>query len=79
MVSELIAQYGLDVVQAYMGYIQHNAEVAVRDMLKMVAKDAKRRMGKSVLEAEDFMDDGSRIRLTVTLDEEKGSAYCDFT
>ncbi len=31
--SELIDGYGLDVVQAYMGFIQKNAEVAVREML----------------------------------------------
>ncbi|XP_072388025.1 5-oxoprolinase isoform X1 [Diabrotica undecimpunctata] len=79
LVCELIDQYGLDVVQAYMGHIQNNAEVAVRDMLKHVAKEAKSRIGKSQLEAEDFMDDGSKIKLTVSLDEEKGSAYCDFT
>lgn len=33
---ELITEYGLDVVQAYMGHIQANAEVAVRAMLKEV-------------------------------------------
>ncbi|CAG9859662.1 unnamed protein product [Phyllotreta striolata] len=79
LVGELIDQYGLEVVQAYMGHIQSNAEVAVRDMLKAVAGEARRRIGESVLMAEDFMDDGSRIRLAVTLDEENGSAYCDFT
>lgn len=79
LVGELIQQYGLDVVQAYMGHIQTNAEVAVRDMLKTVAKDAKNRTGKSVLEAEELMDDGSRIYLKVTLNEEEGSALCDFT
>ncbi|XP_023348748.1 5-oxoprolinase-like [Eurytemora carolleeae] len=41
LVSELIDQYGLDVVQAYMGHIQHNAEVAVREMLKIIGKKAK--------------------------------------
>ncbi|XP_053618619.1 5-oxoprolinase isoform X2 [Plodia interpunctella] len=34
LVGELIDQYGLDVVQAYMSHIQRNAELAVRDMLK---------------------------------------------
>lgn len=78
MVGELIDQYGLDIVQAYMSHIQTNAEVAVRDMLKEVAKDAKYRTGSSVLEAEDFMDDGSPIKLKVVLDEQIGSALCDF-
>lgn len=79
LVSELIQQYGLEVVQAYMGHIQTNAEVAVRDMLRSVARDAKERTGRSILEAEEFMDDGSRIYLKVTLNENEGSALCDFT
>lgn len=79
LVKELIDQYGLKVVQAYMGHIQSNAELAVRDMLKEVAKDASKRTGKIVLEAEDFMDDGSPIRLKVTLNEVLGSAICDFS
>lgn len=36
LVCELIDQYGLAVVQAYMGYIQTSAEMAVRDLLKKV-------------------------------------------
>lgn len=79
LVTELIQQYGLDVVQAYMGHIQSNAEVAVRDMLKEVASDALKRTGRSELEAEELMDDGSRIYLKVTLDGKDGSALCDFT
>lgn len=79
LVGELIEQYGLQVVQAYMKHIQTNAEVAVRDMLKEVARDALERTGKSELEAEERMDDGSVIYLKVTLDGEKGSALCDFT
>ena len=35
--KELITSYGMDVVQAYMLYIQENAEVAVREMLKEIA------------------------------------------
>jgi hypothetical protein len=37
LVQELIGQYSLAVVQAYMQHIQHNAEMAVRDMLKDIA------------------------------------------
>ncbi|XP_055854712.1 5-oxoprolinase [Episyrphus balteatus] len=79
LVSELIDSYGLHVVQAYMNFIQQNAELAVRDMLKQIAKDAKERTGSTVLEAVDRMDDGSPIKLRVTIDEEVGSAVCDFT
>lgn len=78
LVCELIDQYGLDVVQAYMNHIQSNAEIAVRDMLKEVAKDALDRTGKNILEAEDRMDDGSLIKLKVTLNQIDGSAVCDF-
>lgn len=38
LVTELIDAYGLNVVQAYMNYIQQNAEEAVRDMLKEIGK-----------------------------------------
>ncbi|KAG5531335.1 hypothetical protein RHGRI_026077 [Rhododendron griersonianum] len=37
LIKELIEQYGLDTVQAYMVYVQVNAEEAVREMLKSVA------------------------------------------
>lgn len=79
LVGELIDQYGLEVVQAYMKHIQTNAEVAVRDMLKEVAKDALERTGKSELDAEERMDDGSVIFLKVSLDGSQGTALCDFS
>lgn len=37
LVGELIEQYSLEVVQAYMAHIQKNAELAVRDMLKVIS------------------------------------------
>lgn len=79
LVSELIGVYGLHVVQAYMNYIQQNAELAVRDMLKEIAANTQQRTGQTVLEAEQRMDDGSPIRLRVTIDAATGSALCDFT
>lgn len=77
--NELIDQYGLNVVQAYMDHIQTNAEVAVRNMLKQVAAEALKRTGCTVLTGEDRMDDGSLIKLTVSLDSKEGTAICDFT
>ena len=65
LVTELIDSYGLDVVQAYMNHIQENAEVAVRQVLKKFGKKAQEESGKSVLHAQDFMDDGSMIALKV--------------
>lgn len=79
LVGELIDQYGLDVVQAYMTHIQKNAELAVRDMLKEIANNALAKTGCTVLKATEYLDNGTPIALTVTLDKELGSAICDFT
>ena len=73
----LVAEYGLGVVQAYMGHIQANAERAVRAMLATFS----RRQGLpavGTVKAEDFMDDGTPIRLAVTIDREQGAAVFDF-
>lgn len=69
-----MAYYGLEVVQQYMSYVRHNAEMAVRSLLKEVASKSGR-----VLEAEDFMDDGTNIRLHVEIDPSQGSAIFDFS
>lgn len=61
-------------VQAYMEHIQHHAELAVRDLLRDVAV----RSGTSILTAEDSMDDGSLIKLTIKIDPREGSALFDF-
>ena len=77
LMGELIDQYGLTVVQAYMKHIQDNAEVAVREMLT----DLSTRLGLrevDTLHASDFMDDGSRIQLALTIDRRDGSATFDF-
>lgn len=88
LVCELIDGYGLDVVQAYMQYIQENAELAVRDMLRTIAKREVVKLGGSggdempqvaVLCAEERMDDGSPIKVRITVDAVQGSAVCDFT
>lgn len=79
LVKELIDCYGLAVVQAYMGYIQSNAELAVRDMLKEFARRRRQQTGSLEVEAEDQMDDGTPIRLKVQINEEEGSAVFDFS
>ena len=71
----MIESYGLDVVQSYMHHIQENAEVAVRQMLREFGQ----KLGKNELVAEEFMDDGTKIRLTVKLNPDVGSAVFDFT
>ncbi|XP_076146266.1 5-oxoprolinase [Alosa pseudoharengus] len=79
LVSELIGSYRLAVVQAYMGYIQSNAELAVRDMLKEFARRRRQQTGSLEVESEDHMDDGTPIRLRVQINEQEGSAVFDFT
>ncbi|KAG0257018.1 hypothetical protein BG011_004203 [Mortierella polycephala] len=74
LVKGLIAEYGLDVVQAYMMHIRKNAEMAVRDLLK---RALRRSEGKDLV-ATDFMDDGSRISLRVEINPNDGSAVFDF-
>ncbi|XP_061660932.1 5-oxoprolinase [Syngnathoides biaculeatus] len=79
LVGELIDCYGLAVVQAYMGYIQSNAELAVRDMLRDFARRRRQQTGSLEVESEDFMDDGTPIRLRVNINEDEGTAVFDFT
>jgi len=79
LVNELIDEYSLPVVQAYMAHIQANAEVAVRDMLKVIGIKAQQKTGRSVLSAKDAMDDGSPIQLQVRIDVTRGEAVFDFT
>jgi len=75
LILDLISVYGLDVVQAYMGHIQNNAELAVRQMLK----DFGEKLGKHTLTSHDYMDDGTKIQLKVTIQPKDGSAIFDFT
>ena len=74
LLGELVHEYGLKTVEAYMHFIQKNAELSVRHMLKEFAEK-----NGSTAHAIDFMDDGSPIELTVTIDKETGSAVFDFT
>lgn len=85
LINELIEQYGLETVQAYMNHVQANAEEAVREMLKSVAArvtSESKRSGEGdlvTIEEEDYMDDGSSIHLKLTIDSRKGEAFFDFS
>ncbi|KAJ6396440.1 hypothetical protein OIU77_021470 [Salix suchowensis] len=85
LIKELIEQYGLETVQAYMTYVQLNAEEAVREMLKSVAARVSSQSDKFgennnvTIEEEDSMDDGSVIHLKLTIDSNKGEAFFDFS
>lgn len=75
LIHSLIADYGMNVVQFYMQEIQSVSELAVRTLLKEVAKQNE---GKS-LQAVDYMDDGTPIRLKVDINADTGEATFDFT
>ena len=78
LLTEMVEKYSLEVVQAYMGHIQTNAENAVRSMLKEFSTNMNLKPIDTI-EAEELLDDGSPIRLTLTIDREKGSAVFDFS
>ncbi|CBF78035.1 hypothetical protein AN8779.2 [Aspergillus nidulans FGSC A4] len=73
LVQALIGEYTLPTVQLYMGAIQSNAELAVRSYLTTV----RERLGPH-LTATDQMDNGTLIRLSVSISPD-GSATFDFT
>lgn len=75
LVNEMIRQFGLKGVQRYMKFIQENATRCVRDMLISIAS----KLGTSTLEAYDYMDDGSMIKLKINIDPNQGTASFDFT
>lgn len=75
LISTLMEDYGEAVVKFYMTSIQENAEQSVRTLLKQVYK----RFEGQDLSAEEFMDDGSPIKLKVTIDPDKGEAVFDFS
>lgn len=62
-----------------MNHIQDNAEIAVRDMLKTVGKKLIEKTQHHSITSSDYMDDGSEIRLELSIDTHKGEAVCDFT
>jgi 5-oxoprolinase (ATP-hydrolysing) len=65
---KMVAHFGLDVVQAYMGHVQTNAEESVRRVLGAL-KD-----GRFCYE----MDSGAKICVAIKVDREKREAVIDF-
>ncbi|MCU0884877.1 MAG: hydantoinase B/oxoprolinase family protein [Beijerinckiaceae bacterium] len=71
-VSELkkvIASFGIEVVQAYMGHVQDNAEESVRRVLDRL-KDSTYTFA---------MDNGRQITVSITVDRARREATVDFT
>jgi 5-oxoprolinase (ATP-hydrolysing) len=67
--KKIIADYGLDVVTAYMGHVQDNAAESVRRVLD--------RLHDSAFSYE--MDQGAVIRVKISVDKQKREATVDFT
>jgi len=66
---QMVEQFGLDVVSAYMGHVQDNAEECVRRAIDLL-KDGS---------FELTMDDGSVIKLAIHIDRDRREATIDFT
>jgi 5-oxoprolinase (ATP-hydrolysing) len=66
----MVAQFGLDVVAAYMGHVQDNAAESVRQVLDRLPEEA----------AFSYeMDEGCFINVRIAVDREKREALVDFT
>ncbi|XOF34576.1 MAG: hydantoinase B/oxoprolinase family protein [Candidatus Electrothrix sp. YB6] len=78
LILEMADQYGLAAVQAYMGHVRDAAEAAVRTCLREIS--LRRNMAEQdTVEAVDYLDDGSPIRLRLSIDRREGSAVFDFS
>ena len=66
---KMVAQFGLDVVEAYMQHVQDNAAESVRRVID--------RLHDSSFSYE--MDQGTFIKVKITVDKEKREATVDFT
>jgi 5-oxoprolinase (ATP-hydrolysing) len=67
--GKMVSHFGLDVVQAYMGHVQDNAEESVRRVIDVLMDSA--------FEVE--MDQGTTIAVSIRVDKKNRSAVVDFT
>jgi 5-oxoprolinase (ATP-hydrolysing) len=67
--GKMVAQYGLDVVQAYMGHVQDNAAASVARVIEQLEP--------SSFEVET--DTGARIKVALRVDRAAAKATVDFT
>ncbi|KAJ0317094.1 hypothetical protein Brms1b_005127 [Colletotrichum noveboracense] len=74
LIRALMEEFGKPVVHFYMTKIQENAEVSVRKYLL----SAYKRFGSKPLKAVDYLDNGSRMQVSITIDE-SGFGTFDFT
>jgi 5-oxoprolinase (ATP-hydrolysing) len=67
--GKMVSHFGLDVVRAYMGHVQDNAEESVRRVID-VLKDGSFTYP---------MDNGQQVRVSISIDREKRAAVVDFS
>ncbi|HKJ73075.1 MAG TPA: hydantoinase B/oxoprolinase family protein, partial [Alphaproteobacteria bacterium] len=67
--KRMVAQFGLDVVNAYMGHVRDNAEESVRRVIGVLKDGA----------FEAPLDIGATIKVAITIDREARGATIDFT
>ncbi|KAG7839818.1 hypothetical protein KL942_003429 [Ogataea angusta] len=76
LLVDLFKEYGVETVLFYMRNVKKTAEMAVRAALRKLAQTHR---GKLPLRAEEVLDTGSKIVVTIDINEEDGSAVYDFT
>ncbi|HYW19720.1 MAG TPA: hydantoinase B/oxoprolinase family protein [Nodularia sp. (in: cyanobacteria)] len=67
--QKMVTQYGLETVTAYMKFVQDNAEESVRRAINLLQDGS----------FTYAMDNGAKIKVTVTIDKANRSASIDFT
>lgn len=67
--TKITAQFGLDVIHAYMGHVQDNAEESVRRVLDVLRDSAFTYP----------LDSGAQIKVAISVDKAKREATLDFT
>jgi len=78
--QRMVAHYGVETVQAYMGFVRDNAEFSIRKAIGELTKAKVK--GETEKDQRRFvypMDDGSQIVVSVTLDAVNRTAKIDFT
>ncbi|EDO18013.1 hypothetical protein Kpol_1054p61 [Vanderwaltozyma polyspora DSM 70294] len=75
LLENLVTEYSPNIVLKYMVAIQDNACDTIKRTLEQLVKH----FGKSVFSGHDYMDDGSKIELSIRLDIEKEKYLFDFS
>ena len=70
---KMVDQFGLNVVQAYMGHVQDNAEESVRRVIELIG--VRTQLNSFTLP----LDNGAKIQVAVRIDVKNRSAEVDFT